>query len=345
MKHLELVTTGGTIGSIFAQDSLSVDPSERRIALEVQKAKRRLGYTVNVTSALNLNSEDFCPGDWAAVLAAVDAAHEKSPDGVVVTHGTDTLAYTASALSCFEQRWPSKTILTGAYNPPDHSSSDTSINLLAALQFAAADHPANGTFVAFRSSASNNRAQILRAAQLKPMQFDDVYFLGSYGESVAIFSPNEGLVVDTSLSHPRMPALNAVKTLPDAHAIRSASNRVALLKVYPGIDPMLLAAASESRDVVVVEMYHSGTGPTADGPNSIVQVIETLSKSKTVLMGTVPSRFIPTPYESTRKLVRAGALVVRDIQPHYLFTLSVLNFSCGNDRDQLAQTLRPWLMS
>lgn len=347
MARIALVTTGGTIGSVVDETGLRVDPSERRIAREVEQAQQRLGVEVSIVSALNLNSEDCRPGDWAAILQAVEreaVSHETgcAPDGIVVTHGTDTLAYTAAALAGFATRWSTKVVLTGACIPPDQPGSDATINLLAALAFAAEPSPDHGAFVAFRSRGDNSRAHILAASAVKPLAFDDQYFSAAYGDTVATYAPDTGLTVPPPRSAPVPPGIEGAGALPNRQAIEEAAARVCFLPVFPGIDRAFVQRAVATSDVVVFDLYHCGTGPTVPGHDGFLAAVTELAASKLVLMGALPSRHIPTPYASSHMLADQGAVLLRDLQPHYLYTFAILSLAAGHGPESIRQQLSPW---
>lgn len=337
MKKVAVITTGGTIGSILNTDSVAVDMSSRRIVREIDVAKNKLGCSVVLDSPVNKNSEDFAPEDWGLILQSILKACESDVDGIVVTHGTDTLIYSVAAALAYANLWSKKICFTGAYYAPDHPASDTSLSLLSAIEFSLSPHPSSGVFVAFRSNAYNSEAHILNGAALKPMPFDEVFFRAAYDHVVSEFSPKNGLSNDISLSSISIPYLGA-KQLPSVDAIAEARKRVAYIHLYPGIDRQFLEAAVAQRDVLVVDMYHSGTG--AAGSNSeLIAFLQEQSGSVEVLMGAFPKENINLPYESTASIKSAGAKVYGDLQGYYLYTFSVLGLASGIDVSTLLERL------
>ena len=94
----------------------------------------------------------------------------------------------------------------------------------------------------------------------------------------------------------------------------------------------------ENKDILIIEMYHSGTGP-AGKSSELVSFLQKASLNTTILMGTFPKEYIDVPYDSTLALKSAGAKVYSDLQTHYLYVLSVLTIASNMDVDKLSQTL------
>ncbi|MGX8699269.1 MAG: asparaginase domain-containing protein, partial [bacterium] len=95
MKHILLLTTGGTIASRPSAEGLA--PAEG-IFWEERLGALRESYRIERRALLNLDSSNIQPEEWQLMARAVYAAREEY-DGVVISHGTDTMAYTASMLT------------------------------------------------------------------------------------------------------------------------------------------------------------------------------------------------------------------------------------------------------
>jgi len=340
-KKLIVITTGGTIGSILQSDSISVDVTEKRISHEITRAKNRLGYTVEVLSPLNKNSEALYPSDWVKILRSLNEANKSDADGIVVTHGTDTMAYSVAAAISYNEHWNKKICFTGAYYSPDHPSSDTSLSLLAALEFAASPHPANGIYVAFRSNRFNSEARIIHGADIKPMVFDDQFFESAYDDVVSTFKPKEGMSDEISLNSNKSPSLGSSQ-FPSEVDIENAQSQIACISLYPGVDKNLLEGAVNGRKLLIIQMYHSGTGPSDSDNLDLVEFIESQSGNTTILMGTFPKKYIETPYDSTNEIKNAGAYVYADLQQHFLYVFSLLSLSIGLEPKDITNKLARW---
>lgn len=340
-KKIIVITTGGTIGSILQSDTISVDVTEQRISHEIAQAKKRLGYSVEVMSPMNKNSEAITPSDWIEVLNCLVEANEGDADGIVVTHGTDTMAYSVAAAISYNHLWKKKICFTGSYYSPDHPSSDTSLSLLSSLEFAASNHPANGIYVVFRSNRYNSEARIMHGADVKPMIFDDLYFEAAYNNIVSTFSPKTGLSEEISLTSFKSPTLG-VDEITSKEGIIKAQSDIACISLYPGIDNNILNSVALGRKIIVISMYHSGTGPSGNEYSDLIEFIKSASPQTNILMATFPRKHIDVPYDSTKDIKKSGAYVYADLQPHFIYVFSLLALSAGLSPSEIISRLSSW---
>ena len=128
-KRLVLLATGGTIAS--AQSDRGLAP-----ALTAADILRRCPIDNCVGQDIfHLDSSNIQPEEWRVLAAAVRRAL-RDADGCIITHGTDTMAYTAAALSFMLLDIDKPVILTGSQLPLDHAITDARVNLLEAAEAA-----------------------------------------------------------------------------------------------------------------------------------------------------------------------------------------------------------------
>jgi len=339
-----VITTGGTIGSILQSGQVAVEASASKIADEIDAVKQRLGLDVEVISPINKNSEVLTPGDWVTVLASIRHACQQDCDGIVVTHGTDTMAYTVAAAVAFSHLWNKKICFTGAFLSPDHPRSDTALSLSAALEFAASSQPEQGVYVAFRSDADNREAKILSGIELKPMGFDDAVFHSQYNAVVSRYCPAVGLACEAPLTAPTQPVV-CDASLPTKTAVAATQKKIAYLHLYPGLDKGLLRAVSADKDVVVLQLYHSGTGPFGEEYSDVIDHITACCDDTLFLLGSFPAKHITTPYGSTHALMASGGVLYRDLQSHFLYVFALLALSSGKSQTDIRSLLSGWEVS
>lgn len=145
MKKILLITTGGTISSAQTETGLAPVPSDRLIS-EVMKGLSGL-YQIDVKDLFHLDSSNIQPEEWQQIGRTIAEIFENY-DGVVVAHGTDTMGYSASALSFMLKNIPIPIVFTGSQLPLIHPLSDGLDNLRCAFAMAASQD-ACGVFVAF----------------------------------------------------------------------------------------------------------------------------------------------------------------------------------------------------
>ena len=162
MRRILLITTGGTIASVPTQEGLAPDATNAQI-------KSALGTVasdceIDVCPLFSIDSSNMQPEEWRKIAECVAQKH-RAYEGIVITHGTDTMAYTASALTFMLRDLPLPVVLTGSQLPIAHPLSDGYENLRCAFAMAATGTP--GVFVAF-----NRRVMLgVRAVKVRTTGF------------------------------------------------------------------------------------------------------------------------------------------------------------------------------
>ena len=144
MKKVLMLGTGGTIACVPSADGLvpALDgPAMIRVVPELEEV-----CAIETKQILNLDSSNLAPEHWRSIAEAV-AANYTSYDGFVITHGTDTMAYTAAALSQMLCNCQKPVVLTGAQLPIQAEGSDAPNNIYHA--FLAATSPLKGVALVF----------------------------------------------------------------------------------------------------------------------------------------------------------------------------------------------------
>ena len=216
MKKIGLVATGGTIACRQTADGLTPALHAQQLVKDIHIAS-----DVEIVSrdVFAMDSSNIQPEEWSAIAHAVDETLSRC-DGVVVTHGTDTMGYTAAALSYMLLGQTKPVILTGSQLPLGAPLSDAETNLSCAVQ--AACQGVAGTYVCF------NRKLILgtRAVKTRTTSFD------------AFDSVNRSLsgMIDSEGVHFLRP-----QKIEDEYRLRpDVDSRVFLLKLVPGTQPDVL---------------------------------------------------------------------------------------------------------
>ncbi len=237
-KKILLMTTGGTIASAQTEGGLA--PTITGDGLKQFVGSMLDAFEVTVRDILHLDSSNMQPEEWEFIAHNVWENWEQF-DGIVITHGTDTMSYTAAALSFMLQGIPIPVVLTGAQLPIMHPLSDATDNLRTA--FAMAGAGCGGVYLAF------DRRVILgtRAVKTHTMNF------GAFDSVNAPFAAEvnaHGLMVNKEV----LPSVN-----PGFHLQDGLCKDVFLLKLVPGVDPrifdMLLHMGIRG---IVIEAFGAG---------------------------------------------------------------------------------------
>ena len=198
---------------------------------------------------LNIDSTNIQPEHWLLIVNTIEKYYDQY-DGFVITHGTDTMAYSAAALSYLIQNPKKPIVFTGSQKPLLSPISDAKKNLLDSLRFAC--YPgACGVYVVFSGSVILGS----RAKKLKTKSFSAFSSI-NYPEIARIDGPHVIAFTDFFPTSPE-PVVFHHKLLPE----------VALIKLIPGMDPDILDYAGTHYKAVVLESYGSGGLPLANQRN------------------------------------------------------------------------------
>lgn len=239
-KRILLLTTGGTIASRFTEEGLAPDMSGSELASWFPAGAEE-HYDIRVEDVLHLDSSNIQPEEWQVIAHRI-YDNIGSCDGIVITHGTDTMAYTASVLSFMLQNLPIPVVLTGAQLPAEHPLTDALENLRTAFAMAASG--LGGVFLAF------DRKVLLgcRSVKTHTLDFD------------AFESVNWPIVanVDGKGLHIHSEAL-PVRTEEECALRNQISQKVFLIKLTPGFDPEIFDMLAEMHyRGIVIEAFGAG---------------------------------------------------------------------------------------
>ena len=219
-KHILLLTTGGTIASLLSGDGLEPQRSD---VMERELEQLRTYYRITVKDVMCLDSSNIRPTEWQT-LAGFIYEMRLDYDGVVVSHGTDTMAYTASAVTFMLPNLDRPVVFTGSQLPLADMLSDGPDNLRTAFAMAAAGKP--GVFLAFdRKVMLGCRAVKVRASGFTAFESVNARYAGVVS--------NRGLVLDETV----LPSPSGPPQLMD-----SISTDVFLLKLTPGLNAAIFDA-------------------------------------------------------------------------------------------------------
>ncbi len=240
MRRLLLITTGGTIASV--QGNLGLTPGNDYAQIEQYLRSSSLSCEIRRLSLFDIDSTNMQPENWVEIAATV-AAHYDEYDGFLITHGTDTMAYTAAAISYFLQGLAKPVILTGSQAPFDNQKTDARRNLRDAVRVAMEE--IGGVFVVFDGKIIAGT----RAVKIRTKSFDAF-------ESVNF--PDVGHMEDGIIKY-------RINLAPTGEALRfdaSLVTDVALIKLYPGIHPDLLDRVADGVRGLVIESFGNGGIPS-----------------------------------------------------------------------------------
>ena len=263
MKKLLLITTGGTIASVATDKGLAPGLQAKDI-LEYVKF-RKFDFELDTISLFSIDSTDIRPEHWLLIKQTIKESYDKY-DGFVITHGTDTLAYTASALGYLIQKSPKPIVITGAQKSISNDITDAKNNLIDALIFASKEK-SHGVNIVFNGKViCGNRARKVRTKSFDA--FDSINY-----PLIAIIHDGKVLRYIDDKSD------NTVEFYD------KLDESVYLLKLIPSMRADILEDIFEKYDCIIVESYGVG-GMPAGISEEFLRLMEQYSTNKIIVMTT-----------------------------------------------------------
>ena len=262
MKKILVIGTGGTIASAPTENGLAP-------ALSADALLEAIPYAASIcevecTQAFSLDSTNVRPGHWL-ILSDIIRENYDAYDGFVVTHGTDTLAYTAAGLSYLIENSRKPIVLTGAQKPMGEDVTDAKKNLIDALTYASDDESHNVCVVFNGSVIAGTRARknySKRFDAFSSVNFPEVARIQGGRITRFINEPYVGKTVFFDYINPC----------------------IGLIKLVPGTSKDLISYYLDKYDGVVIESV--GVGGIPEYSDFYGEIQKALEKGKTVVMTT-----------------------------------------------------------
>lgn len=298
-----IIYTGGTFGMAYDKDgSLAPFNFGRVIEMIPELKGLELGLTV-ISFPEARDSANIQHTDWDNIAYIIYENYAQY-DGFVILHGTDTMAYTASALSYMLKNLNKPVILTGAQIPIGYIRSDARENLLTALEIATAKH---------------NNAPIVNEVCI---YFNLVLLRGNRSSKIrssmfaAFQSPNYPVLAESGINieynHTYM-----VPHDPNAKIkiVRGFDENVIILKVFPGISQAVVKSILNSKGLKGVVLETFGSGNTMNFPWFLKEIEKALKKDIIIYNVSQCSggEVVQGRYETSKKLKQLGVLGGGDI--------------------------------
>lgn len=331
-----LILTGGTIGAEEDDSVLSVgeDPTRAESELLADAWPGSGEPNIVVESPIRQLSENLEPQHWVRIAEAVrklvDTDHVTS---VLILHGTDTMAYTAAALSFLLADINRPVVLTGSLVPSGHPDSDASRNVHTAL--VALQALERGVYVAF-ATRPDRPSEVHLGTRVRKLRAKFEAFESINRDVVGVVEGDD--------------YVDGLPYVPDDHEEKykqAIDENVLALRLYPGLNFDLAFDSIERGGVsgVIVELYASATGPDdTEDRFSLTRFIRRCAE-RGVLVGTTVVEMPWTngnTYETTLAIQAAGGVFLHDMLPETATVKMMWSLAQSNDIDQVRDLmLRP----
>lgn len=262
MKKILLIATGGTIAS--KQTEVGLVPSITSDEILAFAPRIADLCEVSAIQLMNIDSSNMSPKGWIKIAECVKENYDKY-DGFVITHGTDTLAYTASALSYLIQNSAKPVVITGSQKSIYLQDTDARKNLYDSFTYVC-NEKACGVHVVFDSKIIiGTRARKTRTH--------------SYNAFDSVDYPLTGIIFDNRVIYYLEEKIEGYPIFYD-----KLNTDVNILKLVPGISPELLEFMGKASDVLIIEGFGVGGIPSYDEENSLAQKLQDLKEQGKIII-------------------------------------------------------------
>jgi glutamyl-tRNA(Gln) amidotransferase subunit D len=312
LPSVTIISTGGTIASKvdYKTGGVYADYTAEDFIAMCQELENIAN--LKAKKAMNIMSEDMVPSFWLDIAKEIEKEINSGADGIVITHGTDTLHFTASALSFFLKDLSKPVILTAAQRSIDRGSSDAFMNLVCSVTAAAKSDIAE-VMTCMHGTTSDDYCLLIRGTKVRKM----------HTSRRDAFRPINDLPLAKIYENGKIEIINQEyrkrsenKTILD----NKFETKTALIQIYPGLDPEIFDFyIKKGYKGLVISATALGHVPTESSPLNLIPVLKKVIDhgiSVVIASQTLYGRVHPLVYTNLRKLsIGLQCIFVEDMLP------------------------------
>jgi len=331
LPKVVIISTGGTIASRVDYRTGAVRPA--LTARDLYSVVPELSDIARIDAQIlfSLFSENITPKHWTEIAKAVAKEIVKGVDGVVIAHGTDTMGYTAAALSFALQDLSIPVILVGSQRSADRPSSDAAINLMDSVT-AAAKAPFAEVALAMHETTSDTSTILHRGTKVRKCHTSRRDTFKSVNASPMARIQDQKIQMLTEDYRKRDPT-RKLRLTP------KFSEKVALIKFYPSMDPTIIDWYTEKGYKGII-LEGTGLGHVN---SSCFEAIRNAAKHDMVVAMTsqcIWGRVNMNVYNQGRDLLALGVIPLEDMLPETAVVKLMWTFGQTRDAEEAKQLLQ-----
>lgn len=298
-----IIYTGGTIGMKTDARTGALVPFDFSGIYDEFPSLKRLNIDIEVMTLPPIDSSNVSPADWKTIACIIRDNYARH-DGFVVLHGTDTMSYTASALSFMLRNLAKPVVFTGSQIPIGVLRTDGRENLITAIEIAGARRADGQPEIAEVALYFQNR--LFRANRTTKLSAEALNAFRSYNCPPLA---QVGVSIAYNRNAARQPSGRPLELFTDFNT------NVAVVKLFPGMSRAVLHGmlSPEGVEGIVLETFGAGNAPTAEW--FVAEVSKAVASGKIVLNVTqcLDGAVAMGLYETGLALQHAGVLCGHDI--------------------------------
>ena len=307
LKNVAMIITGGTISSRLDSKTGAVISTEGGDILNIAPEIKKICNLVKIESPFMKLSEEMDPKNWKKIAESAEKLlNDKLIDGLIITHGTDTLSYTASALSFFLRDLNKPIALTYSQKSIDRGSTDAHLNLICSAKYAISDI-AEIALIGHKDS-NDESCLAMPATKVKKMHSSKrSAFKTINSKPIAEINQKEFKILR------EFNARNNKKVKLDTKYL----NKVTTIKIHPGQDPSIIEYyEKEGYKGLILELTGLGNIPGKNSENNWLPRIKKAIQNGMVICATpqtIYGRLNPNVYATGRNLQKTGIIFLEDM--------------------------------
>ncbi len=314
LRNVAIIITGGTISSRLDPKTGGVISTDAEEIFNIAPEIKDICNIVRIEKPFMKWSENMSFSDWKKIAEVCKSLlKEKNVDGIIITHGTDFLHYTSSALSFFLQKINKPIALTYSQRSIDRGSTDAALNLICSAKYAVSD--------------------IAEISLIGHKDLNDKYCLAMPGTKVRKMHTSRRDAFKIINSEPFseiskdnfriLKSFNARRNDTKINFDPKYSEKVALIKIYPGQDPAIIEYYKKEKYLgIVFEITGIGQVPSGESKfNWLPKIRKAIENGMTLCAApqTIYGRLNPNIYSAGRELKKTGIIFLEDILPETAF--------------------------
>ena len=264
MKKILMIGTGGTIASIATKDGFDPKLTSDEIIKYIPSVSKVC--QVDTKEIYNIDSTNISANHWMKLVNTIKEEYDNY-DGFVICHGTDTMAYTAAALSYMIQGSPKPIVLTGSQKPINVEITDSKTNLYDSFLYASLDSSSGVQIVFHGKVILGTRARKTHSKSLNAFTSINYPYLALIQNERVI-----QYVKQEKMEYPKV--------------YTNLNECVGLFKLIPGADADILSYMFEKNDAIIIESYGVGGIPSSPEYHFYDVINHHIKKGKAVVMTT-----------------------------------------------------------
>ena len=329
--NILIIYTGGTIGMVKNPATGSLSPFDFSHIIDQVPELKSFGYNIEtITFSPLIDSSDVTPDFWIKLANTIKENYSKY-DGFLILHGTDTMAYTASALSFLLENLQKPVIFTGSQLPIGTLRTDGKENLITAIEIAATKKEEQPLVPEVAIYFENKLYRGNRTTKVSSEHFN------------AFASPNYPDLAEIGINiRYNNSAIYYPTKKEELNTYDKVDPRIGIIRLFPGLDRDIVEFMTKSKKIkgLILETYGAGNAP---GTEWLIRALESAVKHNKIVLNItqcMAGQVDMSKYDNGKRLLNAGVINGYDMTTEAALTKSMFVLGQFSDYEEIKKKLK-----